>query len=159
VDAIATEAKAIHRSYEHAAKASPSKKHAEKLREKGRTVARTAAKQAAAKLRKEVDKRGSAKGIGWQTVTAEMRLARAEKPPDKKLPDVKQFVVKLTADLTQILSSKDIRWMKLNEIVKFRDDIDPDCKNNLTVALDRLIDRCQAMKDAINGERAKLKSS
>ena len=177
---IVEAARAIEKSYDRGID-SPQQK---KVKKEGKQVAKKAAKAALQRLQTEVgkknepknkneikakDKNGAKgkrtakpqkkkdkpKGIGIRDVVREMYTHRRPIPEDERLPDVCDFVTKLTRNLDKILSGADSRWEKLNEVVKFREDIDKSDKENLTGALNDLVNRCGRLIDAIEGKTTK----
>ncbi len=75
---------------------------------------------------------------------------------DPILPSVESFCRKLAVDLYPLLGPKDKNWSKLNEVVKYREQIDSESKNEVVVSLRQVSARCLAMVDAIEGNRPKL---
>ncbi len=145
----------IEKSYKTAAnRQKTSTKDKEKLIKRGKSVAKQVAKSVATRLHSN-----GQTGIGVREAQVEMSKARAiaERPIGKKVPTVQKFVSKLTQNLDSMLGAKDPRWVKLNEVIKHRESIDNEVKKNLTVVLNRLVARCQAMIDAIGGNRPKLR--
>lgn len=152
---IQSEATGIARTYEQAAKEQPPPKRKAHI-ERGKTIAKRTAKTVAEKMRREKKKGG---GIGVREARDEMRKARikSKKSIDKKVPEIEKFVSKLTRDIEVILEEKDPKRVKLDEVVKYREHIDEWIVNNLTVALGRLIDRCQAIIKCLEGTKPKPK--
>lgn len=144
---IAHQATQIKRTYDTAAKNNGNPVQKKKLKRKGREVAKRAAKKAAKSVRPD-PKTGKSKA-GMQQIKNQMEMARHENP--KAIPRVEKFVSKLTGDLDKLLGAQDPRWIKLMEVVKYRDNIEDYTKKNLTVSLKCLIARSWSVIDAIEG--------
>lgn len=143
----------IYKSYDDAAKTTANPKEKKSIRARGKRVARRAAKKAAKSLR--VDPKSGKKEGGIRRIQADMEKSCRQGP--KVIPTVERFVSKLTGSMDKVFSAKNPRWMGLGQVAKHSKDLEAGTKKNLTVVLNRIIDRCRAMIDAIEGNPPKLK--
>lgn len=144
---------AIKASYDKAAKALGDSPQAEKVKSRGKEKAKKAAKDVTTKIKKAANK-----GVkyGTRDIREELEREKAEPVTTPEIPTIKRFAEKMSQKIYKFLGEEDKNWTKLNELVKYRDQLDEDSKKNLTVSLKRVAERCHAMIDAINGERPKL---
>jgi len=157
--AVVSEAKAIEKSYIDAGEVTGSEEAAKEMKQEGKKIARKIAKKGMKRLREEnsVSENGKKKReIGLRGVVANMQSERKESI--KPLPTIKRFVLSLTGQLRKMLTKDDSRWLKLKEVAKYASDLDQEDKDNLTVALGDMIERCNVLIDVIEGNSKKLKS-
>jgi len=132
----------------------------EKIRrgyEEGGKKPREAVKEAvkeAKKIASDMKKGKDREGIREGRQKANKVAARAR--GDEYLPMVQTFCTDLGKELQGLVSVKDGRLDKLYEIAKYKEDISDLYLDCVTVQLQNLIDRCQAVLDAIKGSSAKL---
>jgi hypothetical protein len=72
--------------------------------------------------------------------------------PSKPPPLVSEFTMQFAKELQELFGPKSPRWDKLKAMIACREDIDEESMNNVTVALRRVMETCQAIIDALNGE-------
>lgn len=110
--------------------------------------AKEQAKQVVAKTRQAVN---AAKGEGARSIKEAGLKARAEvTPKDQQLPDISNAAGRLSGALTRYLDPDSDTGHKLSELVKYKKHLSSTDKNNLTVALNTLIEYAE-------GFRTKLK--
>jgi hypothetical protein len=149
-EAITREAVAIKRSYVDSAKVSGDSERVKAAEKAGRIAARKAARAAAAEL-SEGSPRKHGENHGFVGATERMKAKRSPPPLAKALPTVEKFVLKLTTDLRAVLGPKDTRRDKINQVIKFKNDIDEDTKKNLVAALGSLSERCRDLTIRLTG--------
>jgi hypothetical protein len=101
-------------------------------------------KEIADKLRKrreEGRKRGEPDGGSVRGVRDEFTRRINEISP-KPLPDVDVFCKEMAADLHSLVSLKDKRWNKLQQLVECRADVHPDDLEEVALELEALSKRC-----------------
>ncbi len=118
-------------------------------------------KQATRNAIKDVNKIAKnvrSKKLGVRGVREEAKKVRTKvtKKPER-LPMVEEFCQSLSKEIVRLLSKKDERWKDLNEVVKFRGQIDADIRSDLIINLRSLSERCIRMADAIEASEPKQK--
>jgi hypothetical protein len=151
---IAEEAKKIETSY--VSSAQHNGESVEEAREKGIKAARHAAKTVAKKMRAEKDSVGKGKNYGVRDAENEMKAVRRKDKPD--LPDFDTFIFDLSRDLRTLLGKESQRWIKFQEVLKFKDQMTKTQTTNLLVALRRHAADVQKIIDCLDNSRLTLVS-
>jgi ParB/RepB/Spo0J family partition protein len=92
-----------------------------------------------------------------RTGNVERAHQKVKPPPIKLPPTVWRFCEDFSGSLGKLFAANDPYRHKINELIKYREQIDPNDLNNVIVGMKRLIERCQALLDSLQGEPAKLK--
>lgn len=147
-ETIAQEAVKIKKSYAAAAGAVKNPERAAALKEKGTEKAREAAKRTAEKVKTEASK-PKGERFGVRDIGEEMAKERMDPPRERRVPTAEKFCESVAVKLDEFLGADDRLWSKINEIIKFRADIDPDALLKVEVALNSAIERCANIKKSL----------
>jgi hypothetical protein len=73
--------------------------------------------------------------------------------PPKQIPSVEKFCQRMHLSIDKTLSEGSPSWAGLNELIKFRENVDPVALGQVAQALKELADRCIAIREMLIGEK------
>jgi hypothetical protein len=130
---IAEQSKKIFKGYELAARFVRSPARKKKILELGRAVVRRAERRAEKKRREG----GDARKVAY----AMRHVGLLNPPPKVRLPSAEKFCADLRREISFMFWPGDKRWDKVNEVIKFRADVDRDVLESLAAAMGGLAKR------------------